>query len=258
MPSWGEILREIARTPVPQPSPGAPSPGAPSAFDIVRRKYLAAVHGETGRAVIAYATRWTMPIAGTPVSPSSLSIVPGGVRLVPAQAILEQFERAKIECQDPSKLRAWVPMLAQFGPDLLVTCQNANILSENLVSDWLGKYMLRNEPNAGQQAASIAKWLLDHKHHKTHGRPISRTEARSRGLKVIDLESNQRLQDAVLSAYHAITQSFAGTNLAKVIENHLGKAFLELVSQSVSLMPPVMFPFPAPGQPAPGGKARRR
>ena len=42
-----------------------------------------------------------------------------GVRLVPAQAIVDQFAQAVLECQDATKIRAWLPMLTQYGPDLL-------------------------------------------------------------------------------------------------------------------------------------------
>src|SRR5262245_58792619 len=68
MPSWGEIGREIA-----QVDPGQVSPSA-SPFDIVRRRYLAQMHGLTGRATIAYATKWTMPNAAASVPLDMLSI----------------------------------------------------------------------------------------------------------------------------------------------------------------------------------------
>jgi hypothetical protein len=43
--------------------------------------------------------------------------------MVSAQGIEEQFERAQKECQDPTKLGAWIPILSQYGPDILVKCQ---------------------------------------------------------------------------------------------------------------------------------------
>ena len=127
-------------------------------------------------------------------------------------------------------------MLSQYGPDLLATCTNASDLSKTLVTDWLTKYMLRNDPNGVTKAVAIGVWLADHNHFKTHGRPVSRDEARRNGLIVVDLESDQPLQDAVLSIYHATAHSFAGTSAVKIIENHLGNAFLSVVAQ-----PPMMF-----------------
>jgi hypothetical protein len=79
-----------------------------------------------------------------------------GVRFVPAQAIIEQFELAKSQAANPMSLRAWLPMLSQYGPDLLVTCTNATKLAEMLVTDWLTSHMFNGEQDAAQKAADIA------------------------------------------------------------------------------------------------------
>jgi len=328
MPSWGEIGAEIARTPV--------SAAGVSNLDIVRRKYLATVHALTGRAVISYATRWT--ISGpSNASPSSLSISAGdvaafmeavygiqeksldilihspggsaeaadaivtylrskfdkirifvphmamsaatmiccaadeivmgrhsfngpidpqitiqtslGLRQVAAQAIIDQFNLAVKECNDPAKIRAWLPMLTQYGPDLLITCSNADKLSKTLVKNWLEKFMFSGEATAKKKALRISKWMSDHNQFKTHGKPISRDEARAHGMKIVDLEDDQPLQDAVLSAYHALTHTFASApQVLKIVENHLGKSFIE---QSTPPVPPIQFPFPFPANPFP-------
>nr|CAD6413139.1 serine protease [Rhizobium sp. Q54] len=152
-----------------------------------------------------------------------------GIRMVPAQTIVDQFEKAKEECADPAKLAAWAPMLAQYGPDLLVACQNAQDLSKQLVSEWLKSWMFADEADAEDRANSVAEWLANHKEFKDHGRPISRDDAISHGLKIDLLEDNQDLQDAVLSAFHATSHTFSNTSCAKIIENNLGRAFLKLI-----------------------------
>jgi hypothetical protein len=241
MPSWGEIGREIQSV-----EPDRISPGA-SQFDIVRRKYLAEMHGLTGRATIVYATKWTVPgfvppdmlsitqndihgfmeavygltdrnldliihspggspeaaeaivlylrskfdhirvfvphmamSAATMLACAADQIVMGnhsfigpidpqlqlqtafGPRFVAAQAITQQFEMAKTESGDPVKLRAWLPMLSQYGLDLLATCLNASELSKTLVTEWLTKYMFKSDQGGGQKAELIASWLGDH------------------------------------------------------------------------------------------------
>ena len=120
-----------------------------------------------------------------------------GPRFVAAQAIIQQFEMAKTGSADPATMRAWLPMLSQYGPDLLATCTNASELSKSLVTEWLTEYMFKSDPSGASKAAGIGIWLADHAHFKTHGRPISRKEARQRGLNIFDLESDQPLQDAV-------------------------------------------------------------
>jgi hypothetical protein len=83
-----------------------------------------------------------------PIDPQFIMQTALGPRSVPAQAILEQFERALRDAADPVKLRVWAPMLAQYGPDLLITCQNAAKLSEDLVSEWLKSYMFKGQADA--------------------------------------------------------------------------------------------------------------
>lgn len=165
-----------------------------------------------------------------PVDPQFMIQTPVGIRMVAAQAILDQFEKAKTECADQSKLAAWAPMLGQYGPDLLIACSNAQKLSQELVSDWLERWMLKEHENPKLKAAEVAKWLANHGEFKDHGRPISRDEALSHGLIVSRLEENQDLQDAVLSVYHATTHTFSMTSCAKIIENNVGRAFMKIVN----------------------------
>lgn len=43
------------------------------------------------------------------------------------------------------------------------------------------------------------------------------------GLKIIQLESDQTLQDLVLTVHHAYMHSIGSTNVVKAIENHFGR-----------------------------------
>src|SRR5713226_3687392 len=61
-----------------------------------------------------------------PIDRHSFFNTPLGQRMVPAQAILEQFRLAQQECNEPTKLAAWIPMLSQYGPDLLVQCEDSS------------------------------------------------------------------------------------------------------------------------------------
>jgi membrane-bound ClpP family serine protease len=74
-----------------------------------------------------------------PIDPQFILQTETGRSAVPAHAILAQFELAKKECADPTKLAAWIPMLRQYGPALLVQCQLAQDLSRSLVGEWLEK-----------------------------------------------------------------------------------------------------------------------
>ena len=91
-----------------------------------------------------------------PTDPQLLLSTPLGTRLVPAQAVLDQFEKAKTECADPAKLSAWLPMLNQFGPDLLVRCESALRMSKDLVHQWLESYMFKDDEGSSKRAESIS------------------------------------------------------------------------------------------------------
>ena len=150
-----------------------------------------------------------------------------GMRLVPAQAILDQFDKAQHECADPAKLSAWLPMLSQYGPDLLARCETALEMSRELVQTWLRTYMFGWAKDAEEKAESIANWLADHSNFKSHNRHLSRTDLTEQGLFVQNLEEDARLQDASLSVFHATTHTFTGTSAVKIVENHLGRAFIK-------------------------------
>jgi hypothetical protein len=194
-----------------------------------------------------------------PIDPQFIMQTALGPRSVPAQAILEQFQLAQRESADVAKLRVWAPMLAQYGPDLLVTCQNAASLSQNLVSQWLKKYMLKDDVAAEAKGAEIAQWLSDHNEFKTHARPLDRDELLSHGLNIVSLEKDQVEQDLFLSIHHAIAHTFNGTPAVKLIENNLGKAYVRMANnaQPVFLQaPPAQLPTPA--QPLPQRKSLPR
>lgn len=70
-----------------------------------------------------------------PIDPQIVVSTQLGTRAVPAQAVLDQFDKAQQECADPEKLSAWLPMLGQYGPDLLVQCEMALSLSRELAED---------------------------------------------------------------------------------------------------------------------------
>lgn len=165
-----------------------------------------------------------------PIDPQFIIRTESGPMMVAAQAILDQFDRAKEECADPRNIGPWMPILKQYGPALLTQCENAIKLSQTLVKEWLEKYMFAGDPSAEEMADQIAKKLSDHKDFKSHGRRIMLARAKDMGLKIEMLEQDQELQDLVLSVYHAVTHAFSGPAV-KIIENHQGRAFIKVKQQ---------------------------
>lgn len=160
-----------------------------------------------------------------PIDPQFILNTPVGVQAVPAQAIIEQFKKAQKDCTDnPKNLNSWLPMLSQYGPALLVQCQNQIDFGRDLVKTWLGSYMFKGED--GKKAEEISEFLSNHANFKTHGKHISISQAKAIGLKILDLESDQDLQEKVLSVFHA-TMHTLNTNAVKVICNQNGNAFIK-------------------------------
>lgn len=130
----------------------------------------------------------------------------------PAQAIIDEFEQIKAEVsKDPGLAALWVRRLDSYPPGFLEQCGITVILAKEKVCEWLETFMFKGDENAEQKASTISEWLGDAKIHKTHGRPISIETAREKGLKVVELEKDQDLQEKVLSVFHATILTFETT-----------------------------------------------
>lgn len=162
-----------------------------------------------------------------PIDPQFIINGPSGAMAHPAQAILDQFKKAQDQCRDPALLGAWVPILPQYGPSLLVQCENALHLAQELVAEWLSCWMLKAEPDRKNKARTIAQQLADHTTFKSHGRPIHRDAAKALGLVIQDLELDQTFQDLVLTVFHVCSHVFSNTPSVKIVENNLGRAFVK-------------------------------
>lgn len=142
----------------------------------------------------------------------------------PAQAILDEFNQIKQEVQaNPNLGVLWVQRVLSYPHGFLEQCRITIELAKEKVADWLELYMFQGQPNARQAAQNIAKWLGTATNHKTHGRPINIRTAQQQGLKVMPLETDQSLQEKVLSLFHATKVTFDTSHCAKLIENHEGQ-----------------------------------
>lgn len=162
-----------------------------------------------------------------PIDPQISLNTPTGYRSVPAQAILQQFEQAQEEIEeDNDNLAHWSPILRQYGPSLIVECEQAVNLSQELAETWAEDHLFSGSPDAHTKAKQLAEKLSDFDTFKNHGRHINRERAREYGFEITDLEDDQELQDLVLSVYHTATLTHVQTEASKIIENQNGNAFI--------------------------------
>lgn len=165
-----------------------------------------------------------------PIDPQITFPTPNGAFTAPAQAILDEFERAKTEIKvDPQTAILWIEKLRAYPHGFLNLCETTMRLSKTKVTDWLSSYMFKGHHDGDKISAEIAEWLGTASEHNTHGRPIDINLAKSKGLDVDRLEDDQNLQELVLSAFHAAMITFDVTNCIKIIENQNGRGqFLQI------------------------------
>lgn len=163
-----------------------------------------------------------------PIDPQFTVQTPEGPRYAPGQAILDQWQMAKEECRDPANIGAWLPLLRSLLPGLIAQCVHSRKLAEEFAARSLEQYMFAGKVNAKEAAEATAAWFADFSWFKSHGRRVGRDEARTQGLVVDDLEDDHQFQDLALSVHHAVRHTFNGTPVTKLIENHHGRAYVEM------------------------------
>lgn len=147
---------------------------------------------------------------------------------IPTHGVIYEFNKAIKEVKaDPATLPIWQIIISKYHPTFLQTCQNAIDMSTEMVTEWLKTSMFRLETDAEERARRIVDHLNNHLDTKSHSRHIHIDDAKIMGLKIIDLESDQMLQDLVLTVHHAYMHTLSFTPAIKIIENHCGKAIVE-------------------------------
>ncbi len=152
-----------------------------------------------------------------------------------ATGLLQEFDRIRKEIKDDaSAALLWQPVLRQIEPGFITECENAVEWARTMAERFLVTNMLAKKPNKAARAKAIVGKLTEKKTTKTHGRHIGLAEAISiLGDAVRPLEEDQRLQDAVLTVHHACLITLEATPCFKLIENHIGRAYAQIMRQQV-------------------------
>lgn len=149
--------------------------------------------------------------------------ITAGSRRHSARAITDAFKRAQSDIQkDVLNAHLWHPVLASMGPSLIIEAEKALDYSKELVSKWLQARMFQGDENAAESAERVAAFFnaeTDEIH--MHGQRIAIEALQKHGVKVAALESNQELQEKVLTAYHLMTLIYEKSSTIKFITtNH--------------------------------------
>lgn len=144
----------------------------------------------------------------------------------PAMGIVSEVDRALDEIKrDPKKEVFWREVFRQLPPAFITNCERAIRVTDDIVTEWLRKGMLRNIENPDQKARAIVDNLMSVKDTMSHGHHFMIEECQNFGLNIEPLENDQRLQELVLSVHHAYVASIAHYNSIKLVENHQGQSW---------------------------------
>lgn len=196
--------------------------------------YLKKIFGNDIRAIVPQISM----SAGTMIACSCKSIMMGKQSSIgpidpqfggiPAQGVIEEFEKAIAEVKrDPATLEIWRTVISKYPPTFIGECNNAIKLSKEIVTSWLEKNMFLLYDDKKKRAHDVVDLLSDHNGSKMHDRHIDAVEAKRIGLVIEDMESDNELQDKILTVHHAFMHTIGNSNIKKIVENHLGVAQIQ-------------------------------
>lgn len=158
---------------------------------------------------------------------SSLGPIDPQLNGIPASGILDEFQKAHDEiAKDKNNIPVWQPIIAKYSPALVGECQKAVDWSKELVEEYLKTGMFFEDPKADEKIAVIVDVLTRHDLTKSHTRHIPTYSCVEMGLKILQIEDNQDLQDAILSVHHASALTITNSSAIKIIENQNGSSFI--------------------------------
>jgi hypothetical protein len=212
------------------------TPGGLVAATESLQKYLKSMFGNDIRAIIPQIAM----SGGTMLSCACKSIVMGKQSnlgpidpqfgTTPASGVIEEFTRALSDVKkDPSSILVWKEILQKYQPTFIGECEKAILWAKSMVTEWLKENMFLNDPKKDDKVGIIVDYLSDHNSTFSHGRHIHADELKSLGLKIEDMESDQELQDLILSVHHSTIISMTQTQCYKIIENNMSRSFIQSV-----------------------------
>ena len=207
-------------------TPGGDIAAAESIVD-----YLHAIFGDNIRAIIPQMAM----SAGTMIALSCPTIIMGKQSCLgpvdpqyhglSCQEAVDEFDQAVAQVsKNPQSLGLWQIRISKYTPTFLVSCKNALDWSKSYTKNWLA----RNYHLSDDDADKMSKPFVDHSESKSHARHISVDQCKSIGLNIMDLETDDVLQDLILSLHHTYMIFFDKSTAFKAIENQIGARYLRV------------------------------
>lgn len=153
---------------------------------------------------------------------SSLGPIDPQFKNLPAQGVLNEFEKAKQEIYDnPSCIPLWQLIIKHYTPTLLGSCQNGIDWANEIFEESLSRNMLKGESE--EHIKKVVKLFSSQDNTKAHDRHLSIDKCREYGLNVSSLEKDNVLQDYVLSIHHSCMELFEQSSPLKIFCNQFSE-----------------------------------
>jgi hypothetical protein len=242
-------------------SPGGSPEAAEAIVAVLRSQFtnvrvLVPVMAKSAATMIALsANTILMPISAElgPIDPQFLlSDGRGGQRMTPAQAIIDDVERARqaVINQKPDH-PVWLVQIQSQPPGLYQQALNAVELSKKLVGGWLTQYMFAGEWDAVSKSDAIVNYLGNHNQFLSHGRRVTISDLATLGAKIQDITQVDRvLWQFLEELWYAVEHTFQGSQAVKIWENSYSVGLFQQIQQ-VPVIAPLGGSF-LPGQAPPG------
>jgi hypothetical protein len=142
------------------------------------------------------------------------------LRGFPAMGVLAEVDRAIEEIkQEPIKQLIWQSVFAKYPPAFILDCERSVTGARAMVKHWLAANMLRDAADPDAAAEKVVASLMNYSETTEHGHHFLIDKCIEFGLKIKPLESDQGLQEDVLSVHHSYMASAVRTNALKFIDN---------------------------------------
>ncbi|HTU18908.1 MAG TPA: hypothetical protein VMG10_12685 [Gemmataceae bacterium] len=235
-------------------SPGGSGEAAESIVAVLRSQFkhvrvLVPVMAKSAATMIALAANEIlMPVSAElgPIDPQFLlSDGRGGQRMTPAQAIIDEVQRAQqAVATKQADFPVWLAKMQSQPPGLYQQALNAVKLSKELVQRWLEGHMFAGEANAKAMAQVIVNYLGDHNQFLSHARRVDVETLEQMGAKIHNITAVDRaLWELLEELWYTVEHTFQNTPVIKMWENSSGVGLFmafqpQLIMAPVGPMPP--------------------
>lgn len=169
----------------------------------------------------AYSAATMLALAGDTItlhSSATLGPIDPQINGLPARLIKKGFIKVRDSIK-PETLPAYLPLIEKYTLQLLELCDDSEALSQLLVTEWLGAYMLKTEAFNGQIKKAV-DFFSNYESHLIHSRPLVLEKLGELQLKISYAEA--ALNELLWEAYIVIDGFFQLSQFVKLFENTYG------------------------------------